>query len=124
MGKGGKEIVTYDETEYVEKMVEETKQRHEEELKTLRGKIDGIPERMDNIETRIETLSTSIADFINELRKGYVSKELCEVCRRNIKVECENNTYNIKVLTRLFWGAAAVITSGLLGVILNRLNLV
>lgn len=104
--------------------LEETKSRHEKKLEQLEKKIDGVPERLENVEDKIATLSSTIADFIKELRKGYVNKETCLLCRQKIEADIERNSYNNRVISRVIWGMVASGCSVLVGLVIARLGLI
>ena len=102
--------------------MEETQlERHEQEILRLREKVDGLPERLANVEREIAILSSNINDFIRELRKGYVSNDVCQACRESLKKDIDSNKDNIRFTRGLMWAVAGGAVSLFVGALVTKL---
>lgn len=116
-------VVLSNGEELIKQHLGDVKSRHEKDIEDLKAKVDGVPERIDNVEEKIVTLTAVVSDFIKELRKSYVTKENCSLCRERINADIAVNAYNIRLANRLmlsvFVGGAGL----LVAIILTKLNL-
>ena len=112
-----------DSQDYNQLHLEEVKERHEKDISEIKGKLEGVPERLDNVEKTISTLALQISDFIKELRKGYVSKETCSLCREKLCSDNQVNVDNIKTLKLLVYTGFVGAVGILFSVIFNSLKL-
>jgi len=97
-------------------------ERHEREIEELRSKAEGVPERLDAIEKQVSLLSESINAFISELRHGYVTNEICQLCRDKQRGQIERNTERIASIQRVCYAMVAFVASGLLALIMKSIK--
>lgn len=112
-----------DELKIEREHYEEIKERHETEIKELRDKLNGLPERLGNVEDKIARLTDEISDFIKELRKGYVSKEVCEMCREGIEKDLKIQEHTNKIVSRVIWWIATSAVAVIVIVLLKNAGL-
>ena len=103
--------------------VEEATKRHEMDIKELRLKLEGMPTKLKDMENQMTALTKSIGDFIIELRKGYVSNEMCNMCRVSMEKEIKTNADTTRFLSRALWTGVATGCSLLVGIVLSKLEL-
>lgn len=102
--------------------MEETQlERHEQEILRLREKVDGLPERLANVEREIAILSSNINDFIRELRKGYVSNDVCQACRESLKKDIDSNKDNMRFMRGMIWAVVGGAVSLLVGALVTKI---
>ena len=104
-----------DEANFTRLHLEEIKTRHEEEIKELRDKMDGVPERLESLERQFVKLSGEISEFIKELRKGYVSHEVCRACMDGMQKDIKQNRDNIRFIRNILWALCGGCISLLVG---------
>lgn len=85
--------------------------RNEEDIKELRQRTEGIPERLKVVEQQICKLTETIDKFIGELRKNYQTKDNCQTCRRIMQYQLDRNQEDIRNLkyVMVVAGSSAVI---------------
>jgi uncharacterized protein (UPF0335 family) len=109
------------ENNYEKLHLEEIQNRHEEQIKVLQEKLNGLPERLENVEKEITTLSASISDFIKELRKGYVSYEICHACMDSMSKDIESNKENTRFLRNVLWACIGGCVSLIIGAMATKI---
>lgn len=85
--------------------------RNEEDIKELRQRTEGIPERLKVVEQQICKLTETIDKFIGELRTNYQTKDNCQTCRRIMQYQLDRNQEDIHNLkyVMVVAGSSAVI---------------
>lgn len=85
--------------------------RNEEDIKELRQRTEGIPERLKVVEQQICKLAEIIDKFISELRMNYQTKDNCQTCRRIMQYQFDRNQEDIRHLkyVMVVAGSSAVI---------------
>lgn len=85
--------------------------RNEEDIKELRQRTEGIPERLKVVEQQICKLTEIIDKFISELRMNYQTKDNCQTCRRIMQYQLDRNQEDIRNLkyAMVVAGSSAVI---------------
>lgn len=85
--------------------------RDEEDIKELRQRTEGIPERLKVVEQQICKLTETIDKFIGELRTNYQTKDNCQTCRRIMQYQLDRNQEDIHNLkyVMVVAGSSAVI---------------
>lgn len=85
--------------------------RNEEDIKELRQRTEGIPERLKIVEQQICKLAETIDKFIDELRMNYQTKDNCQTCRRIMQYQLDRNQEDIHNLkyVMVVAGSSAVI---------------
>ena len=109
-------------------------ERNTKDIEEVKKKLEGMPERMDNVERQIEKLSVTIEKFIDELRRNYQTKDNCQMCRESMEKdiqanretmekEISGNTYVNKVIIGIVCGVCGVGLTALGTVILKQIGL-
>ena len=108
------------EANFTRLLLEEINNRLEEEIKELRDKMEGVPERLKGLEEQFAKLSVEISDFIKELRKGYVSHEVCRACMASMQKDIEQNRDNIRFMRNILWALCGGCISLLVGALVTK----
>ena len=105
-------------------MVETQEDRNAEDIKELETKIErveGVPDRMTTLEKQIEKLNATIEKFIDELRRDYMTKEQCHLCRQNTEDKMDNLKHETTSLRRTVYATIFGVGSFAFGLLVNIL---
>jgi len=97
--------------------------RNEEDIKELRQRTEGIPERLKVVEQQICKLTETIDKFIGELRMNYQTKDNCQTCRRIMQYQLDRNQEDIRNLKYVMVAAGSSAVIFIVKYILNLVGL-